>query len=75
VTFRKLSIFSEKKHGVNDEQDAKKYDGRLMHLERQPLVFLNMQSYSSKSVIGSDGKPISEVYQNKTKGVVGPDSK
>ncbi len=34
-----------------------------------------MQSYSNKTVIGPDGKPVSEVYQTKTKGAIGPDGK
>lgn len=34
-----------------------------------------MQSYSNKTVIGPDGKPVSEVYSTKTKGAVGPDGK
>jgi hypothetical protein len=34
-----------------------------------------MQSYSKSTKIGPDGKPVSEVYQTKTKGAVGADGK
>jgi len=34
-----------------------------------------MQSYSNVTKMGPDGKPVSEVYQTKTKGAHGPDGK